>query len=165
MDDIIDGKDEQQRNDSKVPERGKAPTESELELLFENLSGGGTKPDMLSLVAKISDSYVPKSLCTGFLQPLSSLKKKSYLQLNYFELVAKCESVTVDISRKMAEKVEQATRSQSHSKLWFKYSVERITASRMKAVCHIDTRNPAQSLIKAICYPEAFCFTTAATKW
>ena len=35
----------------------------------------------------------------------------------------------------------------------------------MKAVCRTDPGNPAQSLIKAICYPEAFCFTTAATKW
>ena len=165
MDDIIDGKDEQQRNDPKVPERGKAPTESELELLLENLSCGGTKPDMLSLFAKISDLYVPKSLCAGFPQPLSSLKEPSYLQLNYLELLAKCESVTVDITREMAEKVEQATRSQSHSKLWFKYRAGRITASQMKAVCHTDPGNPAQSLIKAICYPEAISFTTAATKW
>ena len=69
LDDIIDGKDEQQRNDPKVPERGKAPTESELELLFENLSRGGTKPGILSLVTKYSDLYVPKSLCAGFPQP------------------------------------------------------------------------------------------------
>ena len=108
---------------------------------------------------------MPKSLCAGFPQPLSSLKEPSYLQLNYLELLAKCESVSVDISKEMAEKVEQATRSQSHSKLWFKYRAGRITASRMKAVCRTDPGNPAQSLIKSICYPEAFSFTTAATKW
>ena len=96
---------------------------------------------------------------------LSSLKEPSYLQLNYLELLAKCESVSVDISKEMAEKVEQATRSQSHSKLWFKYRAGRITASRMKAVCRTDPGNPAQSLIKSICYPEAFSFTTVATKW
>ena len=165
LDDIIDGNDQQQRDNPKVPERGKTPTESELALLFENLSCGGTKPGILSLVSKFSDSYVPKSLCAGFPQPLSSLKEPSYLQLNYLELLAKCESVSVDISKEMAEKVEQATRSQSHSKLWFKYRAGRITASRMKAVCRTDPGNPAQSLIKSICYPEAFSFTTAATKW
>ena len=103
--------------------------------------------------------------CVLAFRSLSSLKEPSYLQLNYLELLVKCESVTIDITREMAEKVEQATRSQSHSKLWFKYRAGRITASRMKAVCHTDLGNPAQSLIKTICYPEAFSFTTAATKW
>ena len=65
----------------------------------------------------------------------------------------------------MAGLVEKAIRSQSQSKLWFKYRAGRITASRMKAVCRIDAGNPAQSLIKSICYPEAFSFSTKATKW
>ena len=164
LDEIIDGN-EQQRDDPKVHIRGKKSTESELALLFENLSCGGTKPGILSLVSKFSDSYVPKSLCSDFPQPLNSLKESSYLQLSYHELLAKCESVSVEISKEMAEKVEQATRSQSHSKLWFKYRAGRITASRMKAVCRTDPGYPAQSLIKSICYPEAFSFTTAATKW
>ena len=99
-----------------MPERGKALTDSELQLLFENLSSGSTKPGILSLVLKFSDSYVPKSLSAGFAQPLSSLKEPSCLQMNYLELLTKCELVTVDISGEMAENVEQATRSQSHSK-------------------------------------------------
>ena len=78
----------------------------ELQLLFENLSCGGTKPGILSLVSKFSDLYVPKSLSAGFPQPLSSLKEPSCLQMNYLELLAKCESVTVDISGEMAEKVQ-----------------------------------------------------------
>ena len=65
LDEVIDGN-EQQRGDSKVPVRGKKSTESELALLFENLSCGGNKPGILSLVSKFSDSYVPKSLCAGF---------------------------------------------------------------------------------------------------
>ena len=58
LDNIIDGKDEQPRDDPKVPERGKAPTDSKLQLLLENLSCGGTKPSISSLVSKFSDSYV-----------------------------------------------------------------------------------------------------------
>ena len=164
LDEVVDGN-EQQRGDSKVPVSGKKSTESELALLFENLSSGGTKPGILSLVSKFADSYVPKSLCTGFPQPLNSLKEPSYLQLSYHELLAKCELVSVEITKEMAEKVEQATRSQSHSKLWFKYRAGRITASRMKAVCRTNPGYPAQSLIKSICYPETFSFATAATKW
>ncbi len=51
------------------------------------------------------------------------------------------------------------------SNLWFKYRAGRVTASKMKSVCHSDPASPAQSLIKAICYPEAFKFITAATSW
>ncbi len=35
----------------------------------------------------------------------------------------------------------------------------------MKSVCHTDCANPAQSLMKCICYPEAFKFSTKATCW
>ena len=37
--------------------------------------------------------------------------------------------------------------------------------SRMRAVCHTDHSNPSQSLIKTICYPKAFKFGNAATRW
>ena len=35
----------------------------------------------------------------------------------------------------------------------------------MKAVCHTNPANPSQSLIKGICYPEDFSFTSKATSW
>lgn len=35
----------------------------------------------------------------------------------------------------------------------------------MKAVCHTDSSNPSKSLIKRICYPELFVFTSKQTDW
>jgi len=35
----------------------------------------------------------------------------------------------------------------------------------MKAVCHTNAGKPAQSLIKRICYPEAFSFKSKAIIW
>jgi len=32
-------------------------------------------------------------------------------------------------------------------------------------VCHTRSEMPSQSLIKTICYPEAFSFTSKATSW
>ena len=141
------------------------PSESEMDLLFENLNCTGTKPAILSLVPKFADSYMPKSSCSSFPQPLKSLKQSTYMDLDYHELLKVCESASVEITEEMAELIEKATRSQSQSKLWFKYRAGRITASRMKAVCGTDASNPSQSLIKSICYPEAFSFTTKATSW
>ena len=33
----------------------------------------------------------------------------------------------------------------------------------MKSVCHTDPTNPTQSLVKSICYPEEFSFTSKQT--
>ena len=93
------------------------------------------------------------------------LHKPSYMELEYHELLEACEAVKVDITREMALAIEKETRLQSNSKLWFKYRAGRVTASRMKAVCHTDLTNPSQSLVKAICYPEMFCFTSKQAAW
>ncbi len=65
----------------------------------------------------------------------------------------------------MAHSVEKETTLQSNSKLWFMYRAGRVTASRMKAVCRTDHSKPSQSLIKTICYPQSFCFSSKQTTW
>jgi len=35
----------------------------------------------------------------------------------------------------------------------------------MKQVCHTNASLPSQSLVKTICYPEAYRFITKATQW
>jgi len=60
----------------------------------------------------------------------------------------------------MLQVVEKKTRKQSKTPLWFKHWAGRdIIASQMKAVCHTNVINPAQSLVKSICYPDALSFT------
>ena len=49
--------------------------------------------------------------------------------------------------------------------VWFKYLAGRITASKMKAICHTNPANSAQSLIKQVCYPKAYAFTSKQTSW
>jgi len=57
-----------------LPKHGCRSTNADLNLLFENLSSiAGTKPGVLSLVTKFSDSYVPKSSRKEFPTVLKSL--------------------------------------------------------------------------------------------
>jgi len=144
---------------------GARSTESELLLLFNNLSVGDTKPGVLSVVPNHSDKYVPKSMSKDFPIPLISLKETKFVKMDYHKLLAACQSVSLCVTQTMADSVEEATRDQSKSRLWFKYRAGRITASRMKAVCHTNADKPSQSLIKTICYPEAFSFNSKATSW
>lgn len=52
-------------------------------------------------------------------------------------------------------KLEETTRNQTWSKIWFKYQGGCVAASRFKASIHTDVIQPSQSLTKEICYPES----------
>ena len=120
---------------------------------------------ILSLVSQHASSFIPKTRLTSFPPPLHTLSKPEYINLSYIELLAVCESTAIDITKEMALAVEEATRQQSTCRLWYTYPSGRITASKMKQVCHTNPSIPAQSLIKTLCYPEAYKFTTQAIRW
>ena len=116
---------------------------------------------------EFSSNYVPKSSLEVFPAFLKSLHKSSYLDLKYNELLEVCETVfeSLTVTVEMAESVEKETRAQAKSNLWFKHRAGRITSSLMKAVCHTDPTNPAQSLVKSICNPLEFSFSSKETEW
>ncbi len=99
--------------------------------------------------------------------PLSNLYQEDYLSKSYIDLLEQCETVfdSISISHKQATNIEVATRDQAKSKLWFRFRSGRVTASRLKAACHTNLSQPSQSLIKSVCYPENYKFTSRATSW
>ena len=142
-----------------------ANDDSDLDEFYEALSQTGTKPAILSLIHKYSDKYISKSSLAGFPKGLQQLHRTEYMNLQYHELIQACESVNIDVTDDMAKAVERETRGQQHSRLWFKYRAGRVTASRMRAVCHTTAANPSQGLVKQICYPEAYSFTSKQIEW
>ena len=73
--------------------------------------------------------------------------------------------LSISITQEMCNNVETETRTQSKSKLWYKYHAGRVTASRMRAACDTSLANPPPSLVKSVCNPDVFRFTTKATEW
>ena len=104
-------------------------------------------------------------MLSKFPLPLPLLHKPEYIEIGYPDLLKLCESQDVTVTDEMALCVEKESRLQSGSNLWFRYRAGRITAARMKAVCHTDHTNPSQSLVKSICYPESFRFASKQTTW
>ena len=141
------------------------PNEEELKSFFATLSQCGTKPVILSLIPEYASSYVPKSRQSNFPKPLQSLSDTVHQKLSFTELLDTCSKVNLDLTEEMVVSVEEATREQGTSKLWYTYRAGRVTASRMKSVCRTDHSKPARSLLNAICYPEAYRFKTTATQW
>ena len=113
------------------------------------LSESGTKPAVLSLITGYSDSYVPNTSLPEFPQPLLMLYDPDFFYLKNIELT---------ITPKMALSIENESKQQYCSDVWFNYRSGRITASRMKLVCHTSASNPSQSLIKAN-LPKIFSFS------
>ncbi len=105
-------------------------------MLFKMLSESGTKPAILSLIPDYSDNYVPKLTLPQYPKLLSTLYDPSYLKLTYPELLNKCEAVELVVTPDMAQSVQSETKQQYHSNIWYRYRSGRITASKMKLVCH-----------------------------
>ena len=49
--------------------------------------------------------------------------------------------------------------------MWFQHRAGKVTASNFKSAAHTSGLKPSLSLIKRICYPEEYSFSTEATKW
>jgi len=143
-----------------------APSASELHSFFSALSEVG-KPAILSIIPEFCEAYVPLRSTGAVPPPLSDLYKEEFLSLSYPDLLKECEEAFVNLSVEphQAAVVEEKTREQSNSKTWFQQRAGRITASRFKSAAHTDITQPSQSLIKTICYPESYRFTSKATLW
>ena len=141
------------------------PRTDELESFFHNISRCKSSPGILSLVPEFQDRYIPKTSLPEFPTCLQDLFDPQLAKATYPSLASSCESVQIDMSEEMARNVEEATREQSRSKLWYKYRAGRVTASKMKRVCRTSLEKPSHRLIKEICYPEAFKFSSKSTCW
>ena len=143
------------------------PSDFELEDFFQKISKCGSKPAVLSLVNPFSDAYVPRDFNEEFSPLISDFVDTSCFNLPYDELLVKCREVksSINVSKEQSLIAEKETHNQSQSNKWFKLRSGRITASRLHAVLHTNSSKPSQSLIKQLCYPEAFKFTSKATCW
>ncbi len=143
----------------------KPPNNEDFMNFLHSLSSCSSKPAVLSLIKPFSSEYIPTPLSSDFPTCLSELFKPEYLDLNYGELAHKASECTISVTLSEVNVVEEQTRSQSNSSLWYRMRSGRITASRFKSACHTNPANPSLSLITSICYPETAIFKTAGTAW
>jgi len=75
-----------------------------------------------------------------------------------------CEQVYqhTTITAEQVKMVEEKTREQSSSKLWFQQRAGQVTASKLRNVLHTSISNPSKSLLTSVCYPEMVHFQSKA---
>lgn len=96
---------------------------------------------------------------------LSFLYKKSYESLSLEELQEIGTDVHLSYSHDEIDFIERKTRSQSSSKLWYRFRAGRVTGSVFKSVCRTPILSPSKYLILKICFPEKYIFNTVATTY
>ena len=146
-------------------ERYATPTDSEFDDFCKDISECGTKPVILSVTPGYSQNYRPQTVLEGFPRILSTLYDPSLTTYDLDSLEDYCKNIVISITPAQQSNVEEATRAQTSSPKWFSYRTGRITASKIFDVCRTSVNKPSVSLIKSICYPEAYKFSTVATTW
>lgn len=116
----------------------------------------------MSLVEPYSEQFVLKS---RNIPTVSDLFNPSYLNLTYPELLQKCGEIDITLNDADRSLIELDTRSQANGTAFFRHRAGRIGASQSFAVAHTNSAMPSQSLIKSICYPQLFKFTSKATDY
>ena len=133
------------------------PSPDELGGLLASLSECKLKPVALSLVKPYSDSFVLQS---RNIPTITDLFQEKFLDLSYPELLAECNTVNVELTDKDIKVIERETVHQAKGGAFFLHWAGQIGASRCKAASHTDPSLPSQSLIKTICYPSLYKFTS-----
>ena len=101
--------------------------------------------------------------------PLSSLHKREYEKLNKDSLDDLCrdmfEKGVISLSLDEASYLEESTRLQAQSMLWFEQRTGRITASKFYAVSRARLDPPPSHLLKRILKPTRESSAVAAIQW
>lgn len=150
-----------QRSQTRATRVTEKPTDNEMNDILKSLSECKSKPVCLSLVDTYYESFLSS---TRNIKTMPDLFEKSWMDLSYPELLQECNKVDVKLTKEEINVVERDTVEQATGKAFFRHCAGRIGASKCNAVCHSDPSQPSQSLIKTICYPDIFNFTTKATK-
>ena len=149
----------------RTPKRVPKPNQDNISQFLGKLAETGSKAAVLSIAPGHSAKFKPSALHGKFPVALTELYQADNVQLSYSDLLTKCQNVELSVTIEQSKCLEEATRAQAASKLWYRYRSGRITASKMKRVCRSNPDQPSQSLIRAICYPESQSFTSRATQW
>ena len=106
---------------------------------------------VLSAIEKQEQPSIP-SVVRKLPSSLLSLRSSKYSNMSPHELLGACQRVfdSLSVSIEEATYLEESTRLQSHSPLWFHHRTGRITASMFKRVKQASILKPPTSLIKMI---------------
>ena len=143
-----------------------APNNQEVSSLYLQLSKANPEAAILSLIPPYNEKFV--KIVDPELPPLlNELFTEKYMDDTYEVLLERPKECFMQLSLtvKLAQRVEELTKTQTKSRSWFAYRAGRITASSFRAVVHTNISKPSLSLVRSIYYPYYYQFTSKYTEW
>lgn len=104
-------------------------------------------------------------LTEDFPKYLTELADPTTYRMSFSALLNLYENIDLKVTEGQSQVIKKSTRKQSATRSWFSFKAGRISASIMMSCCQTNQDMPSQSLIKKICYPESYKFSSAATSW
>ncbi|CAM4659745.1 unnamed protein product [Leuciscus chuanchicus] len=117
-----------------------------IEQFYKALDNATPNPSEKSGILRILPHYCkqfqPKVVSLGLPQPLTELYSAQNRKLSASDLEKKCDAVfnDMEVTPEQAVKVEEETRQQGKSRLWFDMRAGRVTASRFKWGCEHEQK-------------------------
>ena len=141
-------------------------SEDDLKCFYKKLFDCG-KPVFLSVVPNFLEAYVPLSEQGVLPKPLTSLFSECYLSLSLPDLLEQCEVCfqAIYLSAKKAKAIEETTKHQAKSSIWFQQRTGQLTALKMKAAVYTDISLQSPSLVNSICHLWSYKFDSSAIIW
>ena len=102
---------------------------------------------------EVGDFFTPLSRCST--KPAVFALVESHSSSSFDDLLRLSEETEIVVTVHQSRTVEEETRSQANSRLWFHMRAGRITASKLKALCSTDPAMPPVSLIFVHLSPRA----------
>lgn len=143
-----------------------AVTKEETVAILKRLRDAGYEAVLMRTVEPFASEIEEKNSVTCPANPYKALFKEEYEQLYLGQLLQLAnDHIKIEMTLEACEQIENMTRGQSSCSHWYIQRAGRITASNLRKVCKTSVTKPSLSLIKIICYPQKYSFSTAATKW
>ncbi|XP_077492150.1 uncharacterized protein LOC144103258 [Amblyomma americanum] len=158
--------------DGETPSRGKLrrvnvqpTTDEEWSEFLLACHKSGSRPALLSLEPKYADNFIP--VATKFPSAMLTNMLQNDQPTTWSAVMEQCSKLAqnITVETQLARLIEECTREQAKCTKWFAFRTGRITASNAKAVCRTSLSDPAMSLLRRICYPEATQFWSPQTAW
>ena len=131
---------------------------------YASLQLAKPKAAILSIIPGYSETFNTSSLLPPTIQDFA---KPDYMDFEYADLLHECENIfcSFSVNAEQAAYLEQVTREQTRSRLWYSHRAGRITASKLYQAAQSPPDCPSMSVINAICYPQNVQFQSCATRW
>lgn len=134
--------------------------------LFDSLKTVVPTAAVLSSIFTISKASSTK-VVRRLPQLMKSLENREHLLLNSLEMSQLCKKTfeELKVNQEEANYLEESTRMQSQSLLWFEHRSGRITASKFYAVRHTSITSPSMSLLHSLLNKTPKKLEVPSLKW